>query len=648
MNRALYTAVILSLVIISCPVTSETRPAAVKAASLQQNNQPDEDIMANLRGHAGGNDHHAGAILYQQHCAQCHDQRVVGAPHKSFLEMLPADMILKTMNEGVMQQMAKVLIADERKQIAAYLAGNMPDQPAYPLVFCAGNSREFDYNQPAKAAGWGIDRENSRFIAAEIAQLDVHDISRLELKWAFAYPHATRARSQPALAGGAVFVGSQDGTVYSLDANSGCVRWTFRASAEVRTGITVSPWKAGEKPVAPVTGYFADILARVYAVNLESGELLWMRKIDEHPSATVSDQPVLYDKRVYVTVSSLEAIPVVDPNYVCCTFRGSLVALDADTGDVAWKSYTIREEPKRAGTTSAGTAILAPSGAGSWNSPTIDVKRQRLYIGTGNNYSSPAQGSSDAIIAFDISDGNIAWIQQPTAGDAWNSACLPSLPDEFRANCPAENGLDVDFGAPPILFRVKEREILVAGQKSGDVYGINPEDGAIIWQQKPGRGGNQGGIHFGMAGEDEIVFVPIADYDDGMSAIADLRPGISALNAFTGEQLWTTLADNICHGRKACYPGVSAAITAIPGAVFAGHMDGRLRAYAAKTGDVLWDFNSHREFKTLSGETAHGGSFGGGSGPLIADGKVYINSGYGIYFHMPGNVLLVFEVADKQ
>ena len=647
MYRILITAAILLLVIISYPLTSAAGSPAVKAESLQQDTRSDENIMTNLRGHAGANDHHPGAILYQQHCAHCHDQRVIGAPHKSFLEMLPADMILQTMNEGVMQQMAKVLIADERRQIAEYLAGNMPDRPQYPPVFCAGNARAFDYRQPPFAAGWGIDRENSRFISAEIAQLDIHDISRLELSWAFAYPHATRARSQPTLAGGALFVGSQDGTIYALDANSGCVRWTFRASAEVRTGITVSPWKAGEKPLTPVTGYFADILTRVYAINLESGELLWRTKIDEHPSATVTDQPVLYNKRVYVSVSSLEAIPVVDPEYACCTFRGSMVALDAGTGDIAWKSYTIREAPARAGTTSAGTAILAPSGAGSWNSPTVDVKRQRLYIGTGQNYSSPAQGSSDAIIAFDIRDGNIAWIQQPIPGDAWNSACLPSLAEELKANCPLENGPDVDFGAPPILFRSNGREILVAGQKSGDVYGINPADGAIIWQQKPGRGGNQGGIHFGMAGADETVFVPIADYDDGMSALADLRPGISALNAFTGEPLWTTLANNICHGRKACYPGISAAITAIPGAVFAGHMDGRLRAYAAKTGDVLWDFNSNREFKTVSGETAHGGSFGGGAGPIVADGKVYINSGYGIYFHMPGNVLLVFAVADK-
>lgn len=640
----------LYIIFLACPLLfcgcsdKESADVHTPGRGNSKAGQASNEAMAHMRGQGDGGKDHPGTILYQKYCARCHNQPVSRAPHKSFLEMLPADTILKTMNEGVMQQMARELSSDERIKIVEYLVGSGPRQPLYPLVLCKGNSRKFDYDQPPFAPGWGIDLRNSRFIPRKVAQLNAKDISKLKLKWAFAYPNATRVRSQPTLVGGAVIVGSQDGTVYSLDSNSGCVRWTFRASAEVRTGITVKTWNASEKPVEPVIGYFADLLARVYAINLITGKLVWMTKVDDHPNATTTAQPVLYNNRVYATVSSLEVVPAADPEYACCSFRGSVVALDAGTGAINWKSYTIREKPVKAGVNSIGTLILAPSGAPSWNSPTVDVKRQRLYIGTGENYSSPAQRSSDSIIAFDIADGNIAWIRQTTKGDAWNLACMPFIPN--KANCPVENGPDVDFGAPPILFDINHKDILVAGQKSGDVYGIEPGDGAIIWHQKIGRGGNQGGVHFGMAGEGDTVFIPMSDYDDTMLPVAGIHPGITALNALTGEQLWTTPADNICGNRKDCDPGISAAITAIPGVVFAGHMDGRLRAYDTKTGNVLWEYDTDRNFKTVSGEVAHGGSFGGGSGPIIANGRVYANSGYGIYFHMPGNVLLAFEVDD--
>lgn len=623
-----------------CSDGREPNNSANRMGETGQSDIPGENVMANMRGQAGGDEEHPGAALYLQHCAKCHSQPVSRAPHKSFLEMLSPDMILKAMDEGVMQQMAKGLLAEQREQITNYLVGEAPKK-THPVVMCKRGASEFDYNQPSMALGWGIGRNNSRFIRGEVAQLKPGDVKRLKLKWAFAYPNATRARSQPTLVGGAVVVGSQDGTVYSLDSNTGCVRWTFRASAEVRTGITVTPWKADDKTNGPIAGYFSDLLARVYAIDLVTGKLLWMTEVDDHPSATTTAQPILYGDRVYATVSSLEVVPAADPEYPCCNFRGSIVALDASTGEMVWKRYTIEEEPVQVGVTSVGTPIYAPSGAPSWNSPTVDEKRQRLYFGTGENYSSPAQGSSDAIFALNIEDGEIEWIRQTTQGDAWNVACMPFIPN--KANCPVENGPDVDFGAPPILFQYKGKEILVAGQKSGDVYGIEPDDGSIVWHQILGRGSNQGGMHFGMASENDRVFVPMSDYDDDMLPIEDAKPGISALNAYTGERLWTTPANDICNDRKDCDPGISAAVTAIPGIVFAGHMDGRLRAYDTQNGDVVWEFDTYRDFETLSGEIARGGSFGGGSGPIVANGKLYANSGYGIYFHMPGNVLLVFE-----
>lgn len=613
--------------------------AANEAAAM------DEAHFDNMRGREVAASQNTGAAIYAQHCAKCHSSGVPRAPDKSFLEMLPGDMILRALNAGVMQPMAAMLTPEQRRQVAKYLGGSIESGATVPPLACKKGSSPFDYDDPPFAKGWGVERENTRYIPARVAQLPAKRIPALELKWVFAYPRANRARSQPSFAGGAVYVGSPDGTVYALDADTGCLRWSYRASAEIRTGITVTPWRAGTRPERPVLGYFADILARVYALDLSTGKLVWMTKVDPHPTATTSAQPVLYQGRVYQGVSSLEEAAAADPDYKCCTFRGSVVALDAATGKQLWKRYTLDQEPHPV--TENGKTHYTPSGAPVWNSPTVDTRRDLLYIGTGGNYSSPAQPTGDAIIALRPDTGAVVWVRQTVKGDAWNVACMPFM--KQRNNCPRENGPDVDFGAPPLLIHGRNGDILVAGQKSGDVWGINPDDGELIWHRKVGRGGNQGGINFGLAAAGDRVFVPVADFDDEMLPLKDARPGLYALDAFSGKLLWQAPADNVCDGRgKDCDPGISQAITAIPGAVIAGHLDGRLRAYAADSGKVLWQFDAWRDLKSLSGETARGGSFSGASGPMVVHGRVYANSGYGIYFHMPGNVLMVFGLPGNE
>ncbi len=603
--------------------------------------RPSADVMRQMAGQAAGDGEHHGAELFAVHCSVCHDGTVPRAPHTSFLQMLSPDMLMLSMTDGVMKQEAAALSGEQKADVVEFLTGGRGERAPVELAMCDAESMAFAFDEPPVLRNWGHTLENTRFIPAEVARLPAADVPRLELKWAFAVPYANRVRSQPAVAGGALFFGSADGTVYSIERQSGCVRWTFRASAEVRTGITLSTWEAGDTNARPIA-YFGDLLARVYAIDLLSGELLWSTKVDEHPNATATAQPVLHDGRVYQTVSSLEVVPAADPDYPCCSFRGSVVALDAGTGEIAWKSYTIEEEPSEVARTSHGTPILAPSGAPSWNSPLIDPARGQLYIGTGSNYSSPAEGSSDAIIAFALADGEIRWKRQTTEGDAWNLACMPFIPNQ--ANCPDEDGPDVDYGAPPLLVRDGDDELLVAGQKSGMVYGIEPDTGELRWSLRVGRGGNQGGVHFGMAADGRRVFVPISDYDDDMLPVEDARPGIYAVDGLTGELLWSTPAEDICAGRENCDPGISQAISAIPGVVFAGHMDGRFRAYSADTGEVLWEIDTHQEFPALHGLAGHGGSFGGGAGPVVHDGVVYASSGYGLYFHMPGNLLMAFHV----
>lgn len=587
----------------------------------------------------------SGEDLYQENCGSCHNGGVYKAPHKMFLGMMAPDAILQSMDGGIMAEQASALSATQKRAVAEHIAGRSLDAEIVTLAPPVCADKSLDFSQPPLQKGWGVDYRNSRFQPASTGGLTAADVPELELKWAFAYPNAIQARSQPTVAGGTVFVGSQNGTVYALNAKSGCVRWTFRASAEVRTAVSVSPWTAGGDEPRPVA-FFGDILARAYAVDAQTGELKWMTKVDDHPNATITGAPVVVEDRLYVPVSSLEVTSAADPAYECCTFRGSVAALDAADGTVEWKTYVIDEEASEAGTTSAGTKILAPSGAPIWNSPTVDLKRRLLYVGTGENYSSPAGGTSDAIIAMNMDSGKIAWINQATSGDAWNVGCLSQYaPDP--ANCPEENGPDFDFAASSMLVALPGGgDILIAGQKSGDAMAINPDTGKMVWRKRIGRGGVQGGVHFGIAAEGSTAYIPINDmaYPEDVTRykfITPPRPGIYALDATSGGVLWKHPADDICDGLQFCNAGISSAITAIPGAVVAGHLDGRLRIYSASDGQVLWEYDTLQNVATVSGESAHGGSMSGG-GPTVADGMVYVNSGYGIYFHMPGNVLLAF------
>lgn len=589
---------------------------------------------------------HPGEAPYRKHCASCHEGGVYKAPHRMFISMMAPDAILSSMG-GIMAAQSEALTGQEKTDVAEYLAGRSlaSAQVKYPPPSC--ESSELDLTKPPAQAGWGADLRNSRFRPAASGGLSADNAGSLELKWAFAFPNAIQARSQPAVAGGTVFVGSQSGRVYALDATTGCVRWTFRASAEVRTAIVVSPWQTAEANARP-TLYFGDILARAYSVDAVTGELNWSTRVDDHPNATITGTPTLVGEQLFVPVSSLEVVSAADPDYACCTFRGAMVALNTGDGDIQWKTYTVDEEPAPAGKTSVGTAILAPSGAPIWTSPTVDLERGQIYAGTGENYSTPADGSSDAIIAFDMATGKKNWVTQTTSGDSWNAGCLIYFTKD-ASNCPEENGPDFDYSASPILLSLgKDNDILVVGQKSGTVYGLDPDTGREVWMTPVGRGGVQGGVHFGMAAGDGLVYVPINDmfYPEDLTRYdfkKDPRPGIYALNPATGEELWANPAEDVCPEDKKewCDPGISAAATAIPGAVIAGHMDGHIRIYSAATGKVLWDYTTLREFNTVSGEVAQGGSMSG-SGATVANGMLYMNSGYGIYEHMPGNVLLAF------
>jgi polyvinyl alcohol dehydrogenase (cytochrome) len=591
-----------------------------------------------------------GAPVYRQHCSQCHEGQAQKAPTRTFLSMMSPEAIYDALAVGIMRPMAERLDDAQKHHVAEYLSGSPVGMAKTPIApMCTGDEANFDRSKVPTTGGWGQTPDNAHFIPASTAKLALGNIPKLKLKWAVAFPNTMRVRSRPTFAYGALYTGSQDGTVYALDAKTGCIRWTFKTSAEVRSPVLVQSTAdaGGQAPFA----FFGDLLGRAYAVDAWTGKEVWRAKTDEHPSATITGSPVYHAGSLYVPVSSLEEA-MADPNYPCCTFRGSMVAYDARSGKLLWKTYTIDEKPLKVGQSKIGTPVWSPSGAAIWNTPTLDARRGVLYIGTGNNYTGPANDRSNAVMAFDLKTGKIRWSWQVVPGDAWNVGCMIGLD-----TCPEPAGPDFDIGSGTMLATLPDgTDRLFVGLKSGQALALDPDapSKGMLWTNRVGRGSIQGGIQFGMAYDGRRLYVPIADMKHSMDISSaerekeagPLRPGLYALDPSTGQLIWKNTPDDVCYGREFCDPGILASIVGIPGALFAGHMDGRIRAYDADTGQVLWSFDTSQPLPTLSGKPGVGGSVGGG-GPVVHDGMVYTNSGYGLYFHMPGNLLAAFSVDGK-
>jgi polyvinyl alcohol dehydrogenase (cytochrome) len=570
-----------------------------------------------------------GAAIFESHCAACH-QTETGSrtPTRAELANLTPEQVMSALLRGKMTIQGSVLSTGEVRAVALYVTGkNWSAQLVDPAAGrCSGNPKPFSPG-PGDWNGWGVDSSNARYQPRPGFQ--AADAPRLKLKWAFGFPDDTQAAGQPVIVGGRVFVGSNGGVVYSLDASTGCVYWTYDTGGIVRSAISIvkSP-KSSQK--SKWIAYFGDYHGSAHAVDAETGKLLWKVKIDDHPAARITGSPAYHDGRLYVPVASSEELDGGSPQYECCTFRGSLTALDAETGRIIWKTYSIPDPPKVYKTNSAGTKLYGPAGAGIWSSPTIDAKRKRVYVGAGNSYTGVAIPTSDSILAFDLATGSLVWSSQVTPGDNWMAGC-PKSP-----NCPDNPGEDVDFGSSPILHSLGGgKQILVASQKSGVMYGLDVDQrGKVLWKTRVGVGGAQGGIQWGSALDDHTAYAAVSDVNQRDKG----TPGLYAIKIDTGEKLWTTPAPNGA-GNKAQLSAVSA----MPGLAFSGSWGGHLRAYSTKTGEIVWDFDALRDFETVNHVQAQGGSFNGG-GPAIANGMVITNCGYGFVGGKAGNVLLAFSV----
>ena len=575
-----------------------------------------------------------GFFTFQTKCMTCHgNPNVERAPLPSAIREMTPERIYEALTNGVMKAQGQSLSDPEKRTLALFMSGrpvgsvqqgdakNMPNQ-------CSSNPPLSDPAAGPAWNGWGVNETNARFQSERNAGLTAADVPKLKLKWAFGYPTGVSAFGQPTIASGRIFVGTDIGYVYSLDAKTGCVYWSFQTKGSVRNAISIGPVKHA---TAKYAIYFGDAHSNVYAVNAQNGEQLWTAHVDPHFTARITAAPTLYQNRLYVPVSSSEEFSASTLDYPCCTFRGSVAAYDASTGKQIWHTYVIPEEPKPTRKNSKGIQLYAPAGASVWNSPTIDAKRKAIYFGTGDSETDPAAKTSDSVMALDMATGKVLWNYQAQAGDAFLGGCgMPNQPE----NCPADNGPDLDIGNSPVLHTLANgKRLVVAGTKDGNVIALDPDKkGAVVWNRNVAANPkgtalqNLNGIVWGGAADQQNIYY-------GLSG-----GGLAAIQLSTGERAWFTKFET--DGKRVSN---AAATSAIPGVAFVGGTDGKIHAVATADGKQIWEFNTSRDYDTVNKVPAHGGGMGS-AGPTIVGGMLYVGSGYGVVGGNPGNALLAFGI----
>jgi polyvinyl alcohol dehydrogenase (cytochrome) len=553
------------------------------------------------------------------------------------LQKMSSARIVRALDVGAMMAVGFTLSREDRIAVASYLGTTTNESGPPASAFCADTKVKLAATPKISWNGWSPGSNNARFQPSDSARLSMAQVRRLKLKWAFGFAGDVTAFAPPTIIDGQLFVGSAAGLVHAMRAATGCLQWVFQANGPVRSSILTVPLENQHALL------FGDMTGWFYAVQAETGKLLWKLQVDTHDSTRLTGGPAAYQGTVYVPVSSWEETRSADPEYACCTFRGSVVALRIRDGMQLWKTW-MTEVPKETGKSSRGTPSFGPNGVAVWSTPTLDAQRNLLYVGTGDNYSPPATDTSDAVLALDMTTGRIVWSRQLTANDAYNGGCAGDK------SC----GPDFDFGSSPILVRSPDgRELLLAGQKSGIVWALDPaKQGEVVWQTRVGLGGTNGGVQWGMATDGQRVFATVSDVKRSrQTSQTDTRRyvidpnvggGLTALRVADGAQVWHVAAKPCPEGAPAgCSPSQPGAVTEVPGVVFTTSNDGHIRAHSAETGELLWECNTMRDFHTVNGVGASGGSLDG-PGAVVVDGMVFVTSGYPRNGGVPGNVLLAF------
>ncbi len=576
-----------------------------------------------------------GAPNFERLCSSCHTAEGLNVggrlvPPVATLKALTPEQVYASVTVGTMAPMAATLSDPLKRELASFVTGKrFSDTASYAVERmpnrCASNPALGELAATASWNGWGTGPDNARFQPAGPAGLRAGDVPKLKLQWAFGFPGGSSGTSQPTVAFGRVFVGSDNGFFYSLDAKSGCGYWSFRP--EPPAPSATGPYAPMIGPIAGYEGtrYAVYIVTRAltaFALDAHSGKPLWQAKIEG--GGGLRGSATLADGRIYVPLTGSETM--VGANGACCRSRGAVVSIDAATGRVVWRADTIQEPLRQLGAKADGSPVTGPSGASVWNAPTVDLKRRRVYVGTGNSFGPVAASTSDSVLALDMADGRIVWHHQEFKDDAFMLNC----PDKNTAggNCPPVLGPDWDFGGSSVILKTlaSGKDVLLAAGKGGMAIALDP-DGKLLWRTKlygamPPTA--DGLVLFGGAADATRVYYPLQQPGGGLAAV----------RLEDGKIDW-----NVPLGADA--RGQFGPASGIPGIVFTGGWDGVLRALDTN-GRSVWTFNSREPLKTVNGVAADGGSFGS-AGATIAGGMVYAVSGYvGMQAGYSGNVLLAF------
>jgi polyvinyl alcohol dehydrogenase (cytochrome) len=585
-----------------------------------------------------------GRAIYDKTCASCHDHPdTTRAPPLTNLRGMRYGSIHYALTEGKMQVQGASLSESERATLIDFIVGReVANDDWVASMMCS--TKTVDLDAPVTVSSFGFDKRNSRHLTRKQAGIATADFRHFELAWALAFPRATTMRAQAAVVGSTVFLPVSDvGQLYAMDVSKAkpCFKWVYRNPIPLRTGAAYGVLPGGRKVLV-----FGDIAPVVHMIDARTGAEIWKTSVRLTSLSNGTATPVIHGDRVYVPLSASEINAGADPKHECCKTHGAVFALEALTGRQIWATHTM-EDAKPLRDRGDGQMLWGPSGAPIWNSPSIDEKRGVLYVGTGEATSAPAAPTTDAILALNLQDGAIRWQFQATPNDIFLTGCMIK---RDGPNCPPQDSkfADVDFGASTILARTSRgKDILLAGQKSSTLWALDPDSGKVLWSRNFGPGSIVGGIHWGIAYDGQRVFAPVSVFPGGDPG---QRAGLHAVHVDTGEVAWSFEPKADCTGERAtrvknCEVGIglSGAVTVIDGAVLAGSLDGFLRAFDAKTGELLFQYDTTRSFETVNGVPGAGGAIDNAS-IVAANGYVFVNSGYGLMANQtPGNVFLAFR-----
>ena len=625
-------------------------------------------LVLPLAAHAQGPG--AGETVFNGRCKACHEPAIDRAPSRATLATMQPATIVDALTNGVMKPMAAGLSDADKAAVAAYLTAAPPAAQVArgrPAPAPVGVDVKCEVNPPirATASDWtsvGFDSTSHRY--QPNPGLKAADVPKLKVKWSFAMPGG-----MPTVIGDWLFVTNRSGKFYALDAATGCVRWVVEGAMSRTTPMVV------KSDVSP-SGWLTVIGERnrtARAFDAQTGKEIWRSAaLETNPVAGITGTPVISDGQVFVPMTSGEEGAATQPTYSCCSFRGSVVALDLKTGKTQWQTYVIDQPPHPTHKNSAGAMMQGPAGGAIWSAPSVDAKRGLVYVATGDSYTEVETKGADAIFAMDVKTGKVRWSNQVTEADNFIVGCNAATKP---ANCPSPDGPDYDFGASPILFHLASgKDVVLSGQKSGVAFGMDADSGKTLWSRRVGSGSSLGGIEWGMAADNSRLYVANADtvnlLEENLKKLGRSRvatplgppmPGLTAVDPATGQVLWNVPAPVApCHyagdrsrdrGGGACVRAQSQAPSVMPGVVFSGTMDGWFRAYDAATGKVIWaDSTTDRTYDTVNQVKSQPGGSMDGLGAAIAGGRVFVMSGFNGAANTGGNgtnVLLAYSVDGK-